>query len=177
MAEATRQEQQRQARAVVEQYKRVQSKEAWKKSLKFIDVRFEQWLETRSKPEKNSYISVEWAWVKSFDLADVQWNDDRHVLVNGILAASPKGGKEHLFSWTRRLEFKDDGVDKWWQADEPVFADSTLTSDQTAHIMTQTIVMPDKGWRVVVSTSRGQMMPKGSVYQIPLYPLDRSGIL
>lgn len=136
-------EQQRQARAASEQYKRVQSKEAWKQSIKSMDVGFKKWLEESQKPDKNSYVSVEWAWVKSFDLADVQWNDDRHVVVHGILGASPKRGQEHVFSWARKLEFKGDGVDNWWQADDAVFTSATLTSDQTKHMRTVVIVVPE----------------------------------
>ena len=108
-----------------------------------MDVDLKKWLESQSKPDKNSYVSVEWAWVKSFDLADVLWKDDRHVVVHGILGASPKGGQEHLFSWARKLEFKGAGVDNWWQADDPVFTGTTLTPDQTKHMPTVVIVMPE----------------------------------
>ena len=145
VAETTRHEQERQAKAAADGYRRVQSKEAWKQSLKFIDVRFTKWLGKQMKLPCEYCVSIEWAGVKCFDLYDIQWDDAQHVTVHGNLLATPKGkgSNEQLFSWTRKVEFKGDGVDYWWQAEDPVFDFSPLTKDQYKHMLTQAIIMPD----------------------------------
>jgi hypothetical protein len=85
VAEAIRRQQEQEIAVAAENYKRVQSKEAWKTALKFIDVRFKQWLENDLKLDKNRYISVEYEYVKAFNLADVQWHDPHNVTAQGVL--------------------------------------------------------------------------------------------
>lgn len=146
VAEAARREQEQQVKAAAENYKRVQSKEAWKEALKFIDVDFRKWLETQVKSDKNHRVIVRWAWTKAFALSDIQWDDERHITVHGIIGAtSEEGGtNEHLFTWTRKVELWTDGVDNGWHADPPIFGYATLTQDQYKDMPTQQIIMPDQ---------------------------------
>jgi hypothetical protein len=138
VVEAARQEQETQAKAVAENERRVQSKEVWKKALKFIDVDFDKWLTKQMKADKNHVLIIRWAWVKSFDLSDIEWRDAHSVTVHGILAASsaPGGSNENRFSWTRKLQMKSDGVDNWWASEDPLFEPVTLTPDQEKHMLT-----------------------------------------
>jgi hypothetical protein len=140
-AEAAERQHDQQAKA----YKNAQSKEAWAKAIKFIDVALTKWLETELKTK---YIrEFEWGWVKSFNLSDVEWNDARHITVHGVIGVTPKGDSsgEHIFSWVRNVELKNDGVDNWWQADrDVVFANATLTKDQSSHMPTKGIIMPSE---------------------------------
>jgi hypothetical protein len=139
-------EQEKALKALAENQRRIQSKETWKQALKFIDVAFKQWLTKQTKLDKNHILVIRWAWVKAFDLPDIDWHDAHTVTVHGILGASSEadGSNEHRFFWTRNLYLKSDGVDSWWQSDDPQFESVTLSSDQEKHILTQTIVMPGK---------------------------------
>jgi hypothetical protein len=148
VAEAIRRQQEQEIAVAAENYKRVQSKEAWKTALKFIDVRFKQWLENDLKLDKNRYISVEYEYVKAFNLADVQWHDPHNVTAQGVLLVWTKkmiaeGQDQEAFSWTRNAELKDDGVDRWWTtAGDPTFQSLPLTKDQREHMPLQYIVRP-----------------------------------
>lgn len=153
IAEANRRQQEQEIAVTAENYKRVQSKEAWKTTLKFIDVRFEQWLEKDLKPDKNHSISVEYGYVKAFNLADVQWHDPHNVTAHGILLLWTKkmiaeGQDQQAFSWTRNAEWKDDGVDRWWTtAGDPTFQYLSLTKDQREHMSLQIHREAESGWR------------------------------
>jgi hypothetical protein len=146
VAEAARQENAKRLKAVAEDEKRIQSKQVWKEALKFIDVDFDKWLTKETKVDKNHILVIRWAWVKAFDLSDIEWHDAGNVMVHGILGASSEadGSNEHHFSWTRKLHLHSDGVDSWWQAEDPQFQSVTLTPDEHKHMLTQTIVMPGK---------------------------------
>jgi hypothetical protein len=144
-AESVRKEQTQRTKAVAESQKRAQSKEAWKQSLKFIDVDFRRWLTSEVKPIEGHIVSIKWEWVKPFDLLDVDWRDSYHVTVHGFLGASAEedGKKYQVFSWTRNVELKGDGVDTWWTTDRLVFGYPSLTKDQQDQMQTQVIVTPD----------------------------------
>ncbi len=146
VAEAARQENAKRLKAIAENDRKIQSKEVWKKALKFIDVDFDKWLTKETKVDKNHILIIRWAWVKAFDLADIEWHDASNVTVHGILGATSEsdGSNEHHFSWTRKLHLNSDGVDSWWQSEDPQFQSVTLMPDQHKHMLTQTIVMPQR---------------------------------
>ena len=141
VAEAARQENEKRLKAIAENDRKIQSKEVWKKALKFIDVDFDKWLTKEVKAD--NILIIRWAWVKAFDLADIEWHDASNVTVHGILGASSEPDGPN-FSWTRKLHLNSDGVDSWWQSEDPQFQSVTLTPDQHKHMLTQTIVMPEK---------------------------------
>ena len=146
VAEGARQENAKRLKAIAENDRRIQSKEVWKKALKFIDVDFDKWLTKEVKVDKNHILIIRWAWVKAFDLTDIEWHDANNVTVHGILGASSEAGgsNEHHFSWTRNLHLNSDGVDSWWQGEDPQFQPVTLAPDQYKQMLTQTVVMPGK---------------------------------
>lgn len=141
---AARLEQERQAKAAAENYKRVQSKEVWKLCLKSMDWKFHNWIDNQIPHPKYSYLFLPWMFLKGFDLSDVAWKDDHHITVRGILAASPKsdGKDERFFSWARNAELRSDGVDSAWVVDDPAFQDATLTDEQRKTMPMFAIVLP-----------------------------------
>ena len=136
IAEAMRREQNRQTQIAADNYRKTQSKEAWKIALKFIDVDFRKWLEKELKPGKDQYVNLKWASTKVFDLADIQWIDGHTIVVHSVLIGS-FGATEKIssaFSWTRRVILKGDGVDTWWQAEDPAFHFAKFSKDQSEHM-------------------------------------------
>lgn len=142
VAEGQRRERDQQVKAAAQNYKKVQSKEAWQTALKFMDVEFRDWLETQIKPDKKSVVHVPFAWTKAFDLSDVQWDDAQNVTVHGLIGAQGRSGTTlEYFAWTRKVELLQDGVDSWWQAAEhPVFDYGTATGVQEEHMRKLTII-------------------------------------
>jgi hypothetical protein len=149
VAEANRRQQEQEIAVAAENYKRVQSKEAWKTALKFIDVSFTRWLDKDLKLDRNHYVPIEFEYVKAFSLTDIQWHDPHKVTAHGVLLFTTKkmvdeGNDQQAFSWSRDVELKDDGVDRWWTtAGDPTFQTLSLTRDLREHMPVQYIVMPN----------------------------------
>ncbi len=142
-SERNRRDQEKEAKSTAENYKRIQSKEAWKQALKLIDVRFEEWLKGHLKADKNHYIDIQWEYVKGFTLADIEWRNGTHVIVHGLLLPWSPKMQNATFSWTRRMELATDGVDSWWKPEEPAFQyHGDLTEDQQKQMRVELILEP-----------------------------------
>jgi hypothetical protein len=145
VVEAARHDRERQAKAVAENERRVQSKEVWKMCLKSMDWKFDTWIDTQIPHKKDSHLFFPWMFLKGFDLSDIEWRDAHHITVRGFLAASSKDGLERdqqYFSWTRTAELRSDGVDSWWAVGDPAFQKAILTKDQHEHMLMFAIVQP-----------------------------------
>jgi hypothetical protein len=135
---AIEQEQARLAKASADREHRSQSKAAWQKALGIEEgqaknLRFgtdlvgklDDWLKHNPETTGGKIRESDSVYAKSFNLPDVAWHDERKATVRGYLIVAFEGqstaSPQLVFNWTRDMEYKSDGVDSWWSAEEPVF--------------------------------------------------------
>jgi hypothetical protein len=120
-AEAVKATEARQAQIYLDNQRRIQTKEAWKRALKYLDIGFKQWIERGYK--SGEYASIDYAWVKTFAMSDVEWIDSTHAKVGSVFGAVPAGSRTgpNLYSWSRKVKIVGDGVDTWWEVEPPQF--------------------------------------------------------
>jgi hypothetical protein len=136
---AASEERQRLARASADREHRSQSKSAWRNAIgmeegqtpnmKFgtdLVRKLDEWLKQQQEATAGKILESDSVYAKSFSLSDVEWHDERKATVRGHLIVTFEGQKlgapQSVVNWTRDLEYKSDGVDSWWSAEEPVFA-------------------------------------------------------
>jgi hypothetical protein len=133
MAQAAQREQETRAKVAIENYRRVQGKEAWKKSLENLDMSFMKWLvNERKKVGASAQFgshNFQLLESKAFNVTDVEWNDDRHATVHGLLGVL---GNKNLFSWSCKTALVSNGVDNWWVAGDPTFDYTSIDGDSAA---------------------------------------------
>jgi hypothetical protein len=134
---AIEQEQARLAKASADREHRFQSKAAWQKALgieegqtKNLKVgtdlvfKLDEWLKQKPEAMGAKILQSDSVYVKSFNLSDVEWHNERTARIRGYLVVTFEGqigGSESVFNWTRDMEYQSDGVDSWWSAEGPVF--------------------------------------------------------
>ena len=136
---AIEREQARLARGSADREHKSQSKSAWRNALGIQEGttpnlkygtdlvrKLDDWLKRSPETTAGKIVESDSVCAKSFNLSDVEWHDERKATVHGYLLVSferqSTGSPQSVFNWTRDLEYKSDGVDSWWSAEEPVFA-------------------------------------------------------
>ena len=113
-------------KAASSRQRNVLSKEAWTKAVKFIDVSVSRWYESHARLQPHS-TGLHSAWVKTFSLSDVKWEDDTHVIVSGMIGISLRTtpNTDQHFIWSRKVELTSDGVDTHWRLSDLNFRNAT----------------------------------------------------
>ena len=87
--------------------------------------KLDEWLKQQPEATGGKILESDSVYAKSFSLSDVEWHAERKATVRGHLIVTFEGqklqGPQTVVNWTRDLEYKSDGVDSWWSAEEPVF--------------------------------------------------------
>ncbi len=120
-AESTRATELRQAQIQLDNQRRIQTKEAWRHAIKHLDIEFKEWIERGYR--RGEYAFIDYAWVKTFAMSDVEWIDSTHAKVSSVFGAVPPGSRAgpNLYSWSRKVKIVGDGVDSWWEVEAPKF--------------------------------------------------------
>jgi hypothetical protein len=102
-------DQQIETRKFQSQQRKIQAKASWDSAIRNIDSDLGSWIENHIKDRGSRSVHIEWAWVKTYENRDVEWRDERHLLVSGFISASPERGESQKFSWSVSMTLLDDG--------------------------------------------------------------------
>jgi len=122
-------------KAAYDQQRRLQGKAAWDASVKTLDSDLRSWIGDQIKSRGDRSVYIDWAWVKAYEHGDIEWKDDRHLVVHGFISASPEHGERETFSWLVPMTLLDDGG---WGKGEPSFSPAGFPKD----VFTVTIKTP-----------------------------------